>query len=123
LDGRKPKFAVPDRGGQGGPHARWRRLGDLLAPAQVLVHEPDGDRAFANGRRDPLHGPVPHVARGEHARHAGLERPWAAPFRSGHVLTGEDESPLVALHGAREPSALWKRADEHQRTSVKARPY
>jgi undecaprenyl-diphosphatase len=45
-----------------------------LVAAEVLVDELDGDRAGADGRRDPLDRPVAHVADGEDTGNARLHR-------------------------------------------------
>src|SRR5580693_5416077 len=55
---------LPPRGGLRG-HA-----------VQAAVHQRDGDRALADGGRDPLDRAVPHVAHGEHPRQAGLQQQW-----------------------------------------------
>ena len=51
------------------PAARLQLLG-----GEILMQQLDGDRPFADGRRDALDRAVSDVACGEHARHARLEQ-------------------------------------------------
>jgi hypothetical protein len=73
---------------------RFLRFGDGLLLLQVLVHEADGGRAVADRRGDACDRAVPDVARGEHTRHARLEREGfaaRAPVRTGLL---EDVRPV-----------------------------
>jgi hypothetical protein len=84
--------------------------------SQVVVDEPDGGRAIADGGGHAFHGAVPDVADGEHARGGGLQQEGSPP--QGPVLTGvgsgKDESPLVAPYRLGEPAGERLRADQDE---------
>ena len=84
----------------------------VICCLQVPVHERDGHRALADGRRDPLHRLGPHVAGHEHAGHAGLQvvrvarssvQPAGRRPSDDQVGPGEHEAARVA-DDARRPS-------------------
>src|SRR5918998_4775108 len=89
---------------------------------EVLVHLAYHDRALTHGRRDALDGSGAHVADGEHAGHARLERqrrPLERPAlrRSGgdgHSGSRYDVAPCVPLDGLREPLRPWPRTDQEE---------
>src|SRR3954452_3107630 len=101
---------------------RGRTRGRTSALREVLVHQLDGGGTFAGGCRDPLDGPVPHVAGREHSPQAGLPQPGGPaprpPPRAGpvrqEVAAGEQEAALVELDRAAQPGRARLRADEHE---------
>ena len=90
--------------------------------SQILVNELDGNRAFADRRRDPLDRAMAHIPGDEDARHAGFEQeghPVELPaFRrlavADQIVAGEDEAVLVALDDAFQPVGVRLRADEDE---------
>jgi hypothetical protein len=87
---------------------------------QVVVDQLDGYRAFADGRRHPLHRPRSNVAGGEHARDAGLQQhgpTFDRPRRrrlpvSEYVRARKDVSPSVALDRWWQPIGTWLSTDQ-----------
>jgi hypothetical protein len=92
-DGISPLGPRPQALGPVPPHrSRRRQLALDVAPAgdhepvqlstvqlgQVLMNRAHHDRSFSYCARYALDGPVAHVAHGEHAWQAGLERQWRA---------------------------------------------
>src|SRR6266481_4948832 len=83
---------------------------------KVVVDEADGNGAIADGGSHAFHRAVPDVADGEHARGSGLQqerRPLQGPVLTS-IGSGEDESPLVAPDGVRQPASERLRADQHE---------
>src|SRR4029079_5650812 len=81
------------------------------------VHELDGAGALAHGGSHPFDGTAPHVAGGEPAGHAALERERSAPQRplvGGDVVAGRQEAVVVALQLLRQPAGQGPGADQHQ---------
>ena len=88
-----PNLAGSGNGSLASPGAWWQQeqpvrddlegflLGGQLSTVQlgqVLINRAHHDRSFSHRARDALDGPVAHVAHGEHAWQAGLERQWRA---------------------------------------------
>src|SRR5215469_3177509 len=84
--------------------------------SQVVVDEPDGGRAIADGGGHAFHRAVPDVAGGEHARGGGLQQegsPLQGPVLTG-VGSGEDEPPSVAPYRFGEPAGERLRTDQDE---------
>src|SRR5436190_17586101 len=76
---------------------------------EVLVHELDGHRSLADGRRATLRRARAHVPGGENPRNARLEQVGG----SGGVA-GEEEAVRVPGDGVAEPLGTWSRAEEEE---------
>jgi hypothetical protein len=63
------------------------------------MHRQDADAAFSDGGGHSFDRAVSHVAGGEDARHAGLER----EMGRWKVRSGEDEPLVIAVNPRREP--------------------
>ena len=62
------------------------------------MDEGDGHTALAHATRYSFDGVVPHVARAEHARQAGLQGKWMAiEFPSGEFAPGANIAAWVPL--------------------------
>src|SRR5262245_5328310 len=78
----------------------------MLHLTQVLMHELNRHRSFADAGCHALHGSVADIADGEHARQAGLKKagiPFQRPVFGRLAIThqigaGEDEPVRVAIH-------------------------
>src|SRR6476469_4745192 len=98
--------------------------GGSLQAAQVLMDEGDGHASFADRRCHALHGAETHVARGEDARHAGLEEiritvvgPAAA---CGDIGARQYEAALVECDLGRQPGRVRIGADEDEQPTARA---
>ncbi len=92
----------------------WARCFRLEQPVEDL----DRDRAFTDGGRHPLHGPVPNVAHRQHSGQARLERERRAVERPALVSTEvrprEHEALSVSAHLRRQPFRVRLRADRQE---------
>src|SRR6185503_5653217 len=97
----------------------WHRHSDTFNPcvfhlsdhlAEILMHERDRHRAFADARSDPLNRAMSYIADDKDTRHVcfqktgiALQLPSSWPFPVAHqVGTGKNEPALIALHDVRE---------------------
>src|SRR5205809_429609 len=78
---------------------------------EVLVDLVDDDRALADGGGDSFDRSAAYIARGEDSRQARRSR--CGRVRSC-LATGQDESPLVALHRWGEPLGVRLGPDQHE---------
>src|SRR5437016_3196878 len=89
---------------------------------QHPMHEGDGDRSFADGRRDPFDVSGAHVADREDSRPAGFEKmrlPGKRPAGGCQILrskvrTGLDETAAVECDASVEPLRGGNGARDHE---------
>src|SRR5207344_1380293 len=95
---------------------------DLLRRKHAVDLRDDGG-AFADGCRHPLGRARAHIADGEHAWPACLERPSLSPRRPGAVdeLSASDHEALVVdLNAILEPAGIGIGADEQEEVAERA---
>src|SRR5262245_45121564 len=98
----RPPSYVLCRGGPSRPSTR-----SVLQ--QILVDGANGHGALPGGASHALDRAVAHVAGGEHARQAGLERQRRTvqgPGWLGNVAPGQDEPAVVELQDVAKPASV-----------------